>query len=67
MEHFRGSMYYEELDGLEKKYIIIINEFKNKGESKEYIDDFKYLVNRYEKYFEEKIPRKNRKNEDYYY
>lgn len=62
LEHFRGSMSYEELDGLEKEYINVINEFKNKGESKEYIDDFKCLVNRYEKYFEEKIARRKRKD-----
>ena len=62
LEHFRGSKFYEELIGLEKEYINIINEFENEGESEDYIDNFKYLVNRYEKYFEEKIPRKNRKN-----
>jgi hypothetical protein len=47
-------MYYEELDGLEKNYLNTINEFIEKGESEEYINDFKYLVNRYEKYFDEK-------------
>ena len=31
LEHFRGSMFYEELIGLEKEYLNNINEFKNKG------------------------------------
>ena len=61
MEHFRGSKFYKELEGLEKDYINAINEFKNKGESENYINDFKYILNRFEKYLEEKIPRKSRK------
>ena len=67
LEHFRGSNYYEELDGLEKNYLNTINEFIKKGKPAEYIDDFKYLVNRYEKYFDEKKPRNCRKFKEYYY
>ena len=62
LEQFRGSMFYEELDGLEKEFINVIKEFKNKGETEEYINNFKNLVNTYEKYFEEKISRKKRKH-----
>ena len=47
--HFKGNIYLEELDGLEKEYINTINEFKNKEESDDYIHIFKYLVNRFEK------------------
>ena len=61
LEHFRGSKFYKELEGLEKDYINAINEFKNKGESEKYFNDFKYILNRFEKYLEEKIPRKSRK------
>ena len=61
LEHFRGSKYYEELDGLEKDYINTIDKFRENGESEKYIDDFKYLVNTFETFFEEKIPRKSKK------
>ena len=61
LEHFRGSKYYEELDGIEKDYINTIDEFRENGESEKYIDDFKYLVNTFETFFEEKMPKKSKK------
>ena len=39
LEHFRGSKYYIELEGLEKEYETIINNMKSK-ETNKYIDYF---------------------------
>ena len=54
LEHYRGSKYYDELRGLENRYIDFINEMK---QEKEYIDEFKKFVNCFENYYNSKIPR----------
>lgn len=58
LEHFRGSKYYNELDSLEENYNMIINEFKYNGETEEYINKFKDLVDTFEEYFKSRTPRK---------
>ena len=57
LEHYRGSKYYKELEGLEESYRIIINEMKSNGETEEYINEFKNLVDKFEEYFEKRTPR----------
>ena len=63
LEHFRGSKYYIELEGLEKEFQNVINEFKNNGETNEYIEIFVDFMNRFEEYYEKKTarPLKNKK------
>lgn len=58
LEHYRHSKYYEELKGLEIEYVNFINEMKDE---KQYIDNFKKFVNRFEIYYKEKFSRKERK------
>ena len=58
MEHFRGSKYYEELNGLEKEYENIIKEMEDNEEEEEYIDKFKNFVNIFEEYYQNKKARK---------
>ena len=62
LEHFRGTKYYEELNGLEEKYKELINEFKNKGKGEEYIDQFKYIINNFENDYHKKKGRNTTKN-----
>lgn len=57
LEHFRGSKYYNELKSLEENYNMIINDFKYSGETEEYINKFKELVDTFEEYFKSKTPR----------
>lgn len=67
LEHFRGSKFYNELNGLEKKYQTVINCLKDNGETEEYINIFKNLMDNYEQNYSNKIARRTRKNnEDYY-
>ena len=67
LEHFRGSKFYNELNGLEKKYQTVINCLKDNGETEEYIDIFKNIMDNYEQNYSNKIARRTRKNnEDYY-
>jgi hypothetical protein len=67
LEHFRVSKFYNELNGLEKKYQTVINCLKDNGETEEYIDIFKNLMDNYEQNYSNKIARRTRKNnEDYY-
>lgn len=58
LEHFRGSKYYEELNGLEKEYENIIKEMEDNEEEEEYIDKFKNFVNIFEEYYQNKKARK---------
>ena len=58
LEQFRGSKNYEELEGLEKYYDDVINEFNAKGESQDYIEKFKYIANTFEKTYQEKKAKK---------
>lgn len=57
LEHFRGSKYYSELDSLKENYNMIINEFKYNGETEEYINKFKALIDTFEDYFKSRTPR----------
>ena len=56
LEHIRGSKYYEQLEGLENVYEIVIKELENK-ENDEYMANFKEFVNRFEQYYENKRSR----------
>lgn len=56
LEHLRGSKHYEQLEGLEHAYGIVINELENK-ENEEYMGNFKEFVNRFEQYYENKRSR----------
>ena len=56
LEHIRGSKYYEQLEGLENVYEIVINELENK-ENDEYMANFKEFANRFEQYYENKRSR----------
>ena len=56
LEHLRGSKHYEQLEGLENAYGIVINELENK-ENDEYMANFKEFVNRFEQYYENKRSR----------
>ena len=58
LEQFRGSKNYDELEGLEKYYDDVINEFEAKGESQDYIEKFKYIANTFEKTYQEKKAKK---------
>jgi hypothetical protein len=51
LEHFRGSKYYPELEGLEQQYECVIKDMESAGESNEYIDLFKDFLSRYEEYY----------------
>ena len=62
LEHFRGTKYYEELNGLEEKYKKLINEFKNEGKVEEYIEQFKYIINNFENDYHKKKGRNRTKN-----
>ena len=54
LEHFRGSKYYPELEGVEKQYECVIKDMESAGESNEYIDLFKDFLSRYEEYYKNK-------------
>jgi F0F1-type ATP synthase gamma subunit len=56
LEHLRGSKHYEQLEGLENVYEIVINELEKK-ENDEYMANFKEFVNRFEQYYENKRSR----------
>lgn len=57
LEHFRGSKFYKELEGLEKEYKNVIKGLRAIGESEDYIEVFEDFVNRFEDYYENKKSR----------
>lgn len=63
LEHFRGSKYYVELEGLEEEYQAFIDELISKGETNAYIMELKEFVSRFDKYYfyEKKSKPKNKK------
>lgn len=63
LEHFRGSCYYKELEGLEKEYKIVIENMKEK-ESDDYIEIFEDLVKRFEIYYGNKKARPKKINNE---
>ena len=64
LEHFRKSKYYEPLKGLELLYENLIKEMYDKGEKKDYIDNFITCLNNYEIiYSQKKSKSKNNKKE----
>ena len=62
LEHLRGSHSYNELAGLEKQFKDIIIALKDKGESDDYIKEFKDSINKFETDYENKISRKRKGN-----
>ena len=52
LEHFRGTIKYKELEGLEEEYKNTINKFKEDGETKEYIEQFEEFTKKFEIYYE---------------
>ena len=60
LEHFRGSKYYPELEGLENEYTNVITKFKEDGETDEYINSFKEIINIFEEFYNNKKPRKTK-------
>ena len=48
IEHFRGSQKFPELNGLEKQYPKVIQELEEKGETEEYIEEFKNIIGKFE-------------------
>ena len=62
LEHFRGTKFYKELEGLEKEYKNIIHGFRDCGETEDYIEIFEDLVKRFEDYYENKKSRVSKKN-----
>ena len=62
LEHFRGTKFYKELEGLEKEYKNIIQGFRDCGETDDYIEIFEDLVKRFEDYYENKKSRVSKKN-----
>ena len=65
MEHFRGSKYYKELEGLEKEYKSVIENMKQ-NEPDDYIEIFEDFVKRFEIYYGNKKarPKKNSNEEN---
>lgn len=66
LQHFRGSIYYEELKGLEEEYQNVIDEMISKGEPNDYMKKFKEFLLIYEDYYynKKKIkPKINKKKE----
>ena len=61
LDHFRGSQYYPELEGLEKEYINVINEMRFK-EPDEYIDSFAHFISIFDDYYNNMRKEKNRTN-----
>lgn len=61
LEQFRGTKQYKDLEGLEKEYANVIKSLIENNETEEYINIFKDLVNRFEKYYENKKARPKRK------
>ena len=51
LEHFRGTKYYEELEGLEEEYQNVIDELISIGEGNDYIKEFKAFLYKYEDYY----------------
>ena len=60
LEHFRGSKYYPELEGLENEYTNVITKFKEDGETDDYINCFKEIINIFEEFYNNKKPRKTK-------
>ena len=63
LEQFRGTKHYEELEGLEKQYEIVIENMKE-NETDEYMDLFKDFVNRFEEYYGNKKSRPKKNNNE---
>lgn len=65
LEHFRGSKYYKELEGLEKEYKSVIENMKQ-NEPDDYIEIFEDFVKRFEIYYGNKKarPKKNSNEEN---
>ena len=61
IEHFRGSQKFPELNGLEKQYPKVIQELEEKGETEEYIEEFKNIINKFEIIYQNKKERKSKK------
>jgi len=61
LEHLRGTKFYKELEGLECKYEDVFNDLAKKGETEDYINNFKDMIYNYEKYLMFKKPRKSKK------
>ena len=68
LEHFRGSKFYKELEGLETEYKNVIKGLREIGEDEDYIQIFEDLIKRFEDYYENKKSRiskkKNKENEN---
>ena len=56
LKQFRGTNYYEELEGLENQYKIVIENMKE-NETDEYIQLFEDFMNRFEEYYGNKKAR----------
>ena len=52
LEQLRGSKKYEELEGLEKEYEIVIKKFEIKEENNDFNNNFNFLINNYENYLD---------------
>jgi hypothetical protein len=63
LEHLRGTKYYKELAGLEEEFNSVINDLKNKGENEKYISEFIHLINTFKEYYNQKTPRRPRRNQ----
>ena len=63
LEHLRGTKYYKELAGLEEEFNSVINDLKNKGENEKYISEFIQLINTFKEFYNQKTPRKPRRNQ----
>ena len=63
LEQFRGTKHYEELEGLEKQYEIVLENMKE-NETDEYIEIFKDFVSRFEEYYGNKKSRPKKNNNE---
>ena len=60
LDHINGINYDEELAGLELRYLNIFKDLRSRGNSEDYISEFKYMVKNFNSFYKNKKARKKK-------
>ena len=60
LDHINGINYDEELAGLELRYLNIFKDLRSRGNSEDYISEFKYMVKNFKSFYKNKKARKKK-------
>jgi hypothetical protein len=60
LDHINGINYDEDLAGLELRYLNIFKDLRSRGNSEDYISEFKYMVKNFKSFYKNKKARKKK-------